>query len=211
MTTTSAERAPRERPSASSSRKRDAFSAGAGAGHPDAEANVLGALALVIADQITAAAAHAAGQSVTGATALSALAHFLHRPSLDRLHSVLGLTPSGAVRLIDRLAADGFVTRSAGPDGRTRSIVLTARGRRVAERVAAARAAVLQPLVDDLSTAEQETLRDLLSRMMAKVVAAKEGGAWICRLCDIGACGRGEGRCPAANAGAVKYGQSDDS
>jgi rubrerythrin len=77
--------------------------------------------------------------------------------------------------------------------------------------VAAARAAVLQPLVDDLSSAEQETLRDLLSRMMAKVVAAKEGGAWICRLCDIGACGRGEGRCPAANAGAVKYGQSDDS
>jgi hypothetical protein len=193
LTTTSAERAPRERPSASSSRKRDAFSAGAGAGHLDAEANVLGALALVIADQITAAAAHAAGQSVTGATALSALAHFLHRPSLDRLE------------------ADGFVTRSAGPDGRTRSIVLTARGRRVAERVAAARAAVLQPLVDDLSSAEQETLRDLLSRMMAKVVAAKEGGAWICRLCDIGACGRGAGRCPAANAGAVKYGQSDDS
>jgi DNA-binding MarR family transcriptional regulator len=183
----------------------------ASAGHPDAEANILGALALVIADQITAAAAHAAGQSVSGATALSALAHFLHRPSLDRLHSVLGLTSSGAVRLVDRLEADGFVTRSAGPDGRTRSVVLTARGRRVAERVAAARAAVLQPLVDDLSSAEQETLRDLLSRMMAKVVAAKEGGAWICRLCDIGACGRGEGRCPAANAGAVKYGQSDDS
>ena len=124
---------------------------------------------------------------------------------------MLGLTPSGAVRLIDRLAADGFVTRSAGPDGRTRSIVLTARGRRVAERVAAARAAVLQPLVDDLSSAEQETLCDLLNRMMAKVVAAKEGGPWICRLCDIGACGRGEGRCPAANAGAVKYGQFDDS
>lgn len=194
-----------------SPRKREGFSEGTKPGSLDAQANVLGALALVVADQITAAAAQAAGQSVSGATALSALAHFLHRPSLDRLHSVLGLTPSGAVRLIDRLAADGFVTRSAGPDGRTRSIVLTARGRRVAERVAAARAAVLQPLVDDLSTAEQETLRDLLSRMMAKVVAAKEGGAWICRLCDIGACGRGEGRCPAANAGAVKYGQSDDS
>jgi DNA-binding MarR family transcriptional regulator len=171
----------------------------------------LGALALVVADQITAAAAQAAGQAVSGATALSALAHFLDRPSLDRLHSVLGLTPSGAVRLVDRLEADGFVTRSAGPDGRTRSVVLTARGRRVAVRVAAARAAVVRPLVADLSSAEQETLRDLLSRMMAKVVAAKDGGAWICRLCDIGVCGRAQGRCPAANAGAVKYGQTGDS
>ena len=171
----------------------------------------MGALALVIADQITAAAAQAAGQSVSGATALSALVHFLDRPSLDRLHSVLGLTPSGAVRLVDRLEADGFVTRSAGPDGRTRSVVLTARGRRVAVRVAAARASVVRPLVADLSSAEQETLRDLLSRMMAKVVAAKDGGAWICRLCDSAACGRAEGRCPAANAGAVKYRQSEDS
>ena len=186
-------------------------SRGADSEAPDAEANVLGALALVVADQITAAAAQAAGQSVSGATALSALAHFLHRPSLDRLHSVLGLTPSGAVRLIDRLEADGFVTRSAGPDGRTRSVVLTARGRRVAERVAAARSAVLQPLVADLSFDEQKTLRELLSRMIAKVVEAKESGAWICRLCDIVACARAEGRCPAANAGAVKYGQCERS
>ena len=210
MTTTSAERAPRERASTSSTRTRGGRSGGEHSRPSDAEANVLGALALVVADQITAAAAHASGQSVSGATALSALAHFLDRPSLDRLHLVLGLTPSGAVRLVDRLEADGFVTRSAGPDGRTRSVVLTARGRRVAERVAAARAAVLQPLVDDLSSAERQTLRELLSRMMAKVVAAKEGGAWICRMCDIAACGRAEGRCPAANAGAVKYGQSDD-
>ena len=211
MTTTSTERAPRKRTSTQGTRKGAASSGDAAAGTPGAEANVLGALALVVADQITAAAAHAAGQSVSAATALSALTHFLDRPSLDRLHSVLGLTPSGAVRLVDRLEADGFVTRSAGPDGRTRSVVLTARGRRIAERVTAARAAVIQPLIADLSAKEQETLRDLLSRMMAKVVAAKEGGAWICRLCDIAACGRAEGRCPAANAGAVKYGQSRES
>jgi DNA-binding MarR family transcriptional regulator len=27
-----------------------------------------------------------------------------------------------------------------------------------------------------------------------------DGTAWICRLCDLGACGRADGRCPAANA-----------
>ena len=101
--------------SPTSPRKGGGFSEGANPGSLDAQANVLGALALVVADQITAAAAQAAGQSLSGATALSALAHFLDRPSLDRLHSVLGLTPSGAVRLVDRLEADGFAPARRAP------------------------------------------------------------------------------------------------
>lgn len=210
MTTTSAERASRARQppaGAGPTRKREASSGGARS--LAGEANALGAFALVVADQISAAAAGAAGQSTTGAAALAALAQFLDRPSLDHLHEVLGLTPSGTVRLIDRLEAEGLVARSPGPDGRTRSVVLTTRGRRIAQRVAAARAAVLEPLVADLSSTERDALRGLLSRMMTSVVATKEGGAWTCRLCDIAACGRNAGRCPAANAAAVKYGQSD--
>ena len=69
----------------------------------DRQANLLGALALVITDQSAQAVAAAAGQSVSAAAALSALHHFLDRPTLDQLHKVLGLTPSGAVRLVDRL------------------------------------------------------------------------------------------------------------
>jgi DNA-binding MarR family transcriptional regulator len=170
------------------------------------EANALGAFALIVADQISAATSAAADQSATGAAALSALVHFLDRPTLDRLHLVLGLTPSGAVRLVDRLAEAGLVRRVAGPDGRARAVVLTARGRRIADRVTAARAAVLDAIVGDLSTAERDALRGLLDRMMRRIVDGKDGGAWICRLCDIDACGRAEGRCPAANAAAAKYG-----
>ena len=44
-----------------------------------------------------------------------------------------------------------------------------------------------------------------MSRIMASVVGSKEGGAWICRLCDPDACGRAAGHCPAANAAAAKY------
>jgi rubrerythrin len=40
---------------------------------------------------------------------------------------------------------------------------------------------------------------------MANVVDRKDRGAWICRLCDLGACGRAEGHCPAASAAAAKY------
>lgn len=171
------------------------------------QANVLGALAQAITDQAAQAAAAAAGQSMSAAAALSALHHFLDRPTLDQLHQVLGLTPSGAVRLVDRLVEAGLVTRAAGGDRRSRSVVLTDAGRRVAEQVGAARAALLTSALDGLSPAERETLYALMSRIMANVVRSKEGGAWICRLCDVGFCGRASGHCPAANAAAAKYAQ----
>jgi DNA-binding MarR family transcriptional regulator len=171
----------------------------------DRQANLLGALAQVITDQVTQAAAAAAGQSVSAAAALSALQHFLDRPTLDQLRKVLGLTPSGAVRLVDRLAEAGLVTRGTGDDGRSRSVVLTEAGQRVAKQVTMARAALLSSVLDDLSPAERDTLHALMSRIMASVVRSKEGGAWICRLCDLDACGRPSGQCPAANAAAAKY------
>jgi hypothetical protein len=115
------------------------------------------------------------------------------------------LTHSGAVRLVDRLAADGLVTRGAGGDGRSRSVALTAAGVRAAEEIAAARAEVLGAALDGLSVEERATLGALLGRVMANVVQVKDGGAWICRLCDLAACERAAGRCPAATAAAAKY------
>ena len=171
----------------------------------DRQVNLLGALAQVITDQAGQATAAATGQSVSAAAALSALHQFLDRPTLDQLHKVLGLTPSGAVRLVDRLAEAGLVTRGTGEDRRSRSVVLTDAGERVAQQVTAARAALLSSMLDELSPAERETLHALMSRIMASIVRSKEGGAWICRLCDLDACGRASGHCPAANAAAAKY------
>lgn len=170
------------------------------------EANLLGALALAITDQTAQAAAAAAGQSASAAAALSALHHFLDRPTLDQLCKVVGLTPSGTVRLVDRLAEAGLVTRATGDDRRSRSVVLTDAGKRVAQQVALARAALLESVLDGLSPAERDALHALMSRIMASIVHSKQGGAWICRLCDLEACGRPAGHCPAASAAAVKYG-----
>ena len=171
----------------------------------DRQANLLGALALVITDQTAEAVAATAGQSASAAAALSALHHFLDHPTLDQLHKVLGLTPSGAVRLVDRLADAGLVTRGTGKDGRSRSVVLTDAGKRVAAQITAARATLLSSALAELSPAERETLHSLMSRIMASLVRSKEGGAWICRLCDLDACGRPSGHCPAANCAAAKY------
>jgi DNA-binding MarR family transcriptional regulator len=172
---------------------------------PDRENNLLGALARVITDQTGNAVAAAAGHSVSAAAAISALHHFLDRATLDQLRKVLGLTPSGAVRLVDRLAEAGLVTRGAGHDGRTRSVVLTEQGKLAAQRITAARAAVLGRALDGLSPAQHQALHDLMSQIMTNLVRDKESGAWICRLCDLEACGRPSGECPAANAAAARY------
>jgi DNA-binding MarR family transcriptional regulator len=169
------------------------------------EANLLGAVSLVVTDLTAQAVAAAGGQAPSAAAALSALDQFLDRPSLDQLRKVLGLTPSGAVRLVDRLVAAGLVERGPGGDGRSRSVILTEAGRQAAERVAAARADLLAHVLAGLSAAERQDLHALLSRVMAGIVRAKEGGAWICRLCDLDACGRAAGLCPAATAAAAKY------
>lgn len=175
---------------------------------PDRDANLLGALALVVTDQTAQAVAAMAGQSMSAAAALSALHQFLDRPTLDQLRKVLGLTHSGAVRLVDRLADAGLVTRGAGDDGRSRAVALTEAGRRLAERITAARAALLTNALDGLSPAERRTLHTLMGRVMTNIVHSKEGGPWICRLCDLDACGRAVGHCPAANAAAAKHGRS---
>jgi DNA-binding MarR family transcriptional regulator len=176
------------------------------AGALSPEGNVLGAVAMLLADQMSAAVATVSGGSGSAAAALAALHGFLDRPTLDRLRRVLGLTPSGAVRLIDRLAEAGLVTRGPGADLRSRAVILTPAGRRAAVRVAAARAAVLDRALADLSPSQRRTLAGLLGKVMAGLVRDKDGGAWTCRLCDLDACGRADGRCPAANAAAARYG-----
>jgi DNA-binding MarR family transcriptional regulator len=182
----------------------------------DREANLLGALALVVTDRTSEAIAAAAGQSVTAAAALAALHEFLDRPTIERLRRVLGLTPSGTVRLVDRLEEAGYVQRGPGDDGRSRSVTLTRKGQRAAARIAASRAAVLSGALAGLSPADRATLHSLLGRLMGTFVRGNldrrtlargpdgSGVGWICRLCDLTACGRPEGRCPAANAAAAK-------
>lgn len=170
-----------------------------------ATANVLGAVALAVAAQ-TLAAIPTGGRSDSAAAALSALYQFLDRPTVDQLCQVLGLTHSGGVRLVDRLADAGLVERRPGADRRSRSVRLTAAGRRAARRVSDRRIAYLTSLLADFSPAEIRTLHDLLGRVMGQVVQQKQGGAWICRMCDLQACGRAAGNCPAASAAAAKYG-----
>lgn len=171
---------------------------------PGRAANVLGALALALTDRMSDAAEDTTGQAVTDGIALSALVHVLPPdPSIDLLRQVLGITHSGAVRLVDRLEVAGLVRRVPGTDRRTTAIRLTPSGRRAATRVAGGRIDLVRDALDALSADEQEQLAALAGKVLAGLRRdpATTGGPitrWTCRLCDTTACGRAEGRCPVA-------------
>jgi len=171
----------------------------------DRAANLLGALSLVIADRMADVMAEAGGRPESGAAMLSALLHFLDRPSVDLLRQVLGLTSSGTVRLVDRLAEAGYVRRGPGADGRSVSVELTGQGRKAAQAVAAARAGVLGGALATLSPAERETFEQLMSKMLIGMIRAPGATRWICRLCDTGTCRGAPGGCPVGNAARQRY------
>jgi DNA-binding MarR family transcriptional regulator len=166
----------------------------------DQTENLLGALSLAITDRVDDAVTDAAGQAATGAIALSALEHFLDRPSIDTLAQVLGLSSSGTVRLVDRLEGAGLVRRERAGDGRVTRLVPTAEGERVAREVTAARREVLRDALRVLDADEQAALGELAGRILGGLVRPPGAVRWTCRLCDMGACGWYDDRCPVALA-----------
>lgn len=175
-------------------------------------ANLIGAWALAVADRLEAATAAAAGRGGQAPAALVALHEFAGGGTIEDLSQVLGLTHSATVRLVGGLVADGHVARDpAAGDRRAVSLVLTASGRATARRIIRARAKAVEATLDGLSDAQRRSLTTLAERLTEDLAAlrleerrrgAVPPGGWLCRLCDFEACGRPEGRCPAARRAA---------
>jgi DNA-binding MarR family transcriptional regulator len=161
---------------------------------PAWDANVLGAFGLALSDRLAAVAEPAGG--ATAAEALVALSGTVRGGSIDALARVVGISHSGAVRVVDRLARDGLVERRRGADQRSAALVLTPAGRRLARRVLTRRDAEMHSVLALLTAGEQEALMRAAERVMHELGVAPEAERRLCRLCDLEACGRGRGRCP---------------
>lgn len=172
-------------------------------------ANALGALSLVVAARMSSAVESIAGLGPSAPAALAALHEFLDGGSVTQLSSVLGLTHSGTVRLVDRLGVEGLVERAGAQDGRAVSVVLTRTGRRLAVRILQAREKTLTSALSALTSDEVDNFAAALDTMLTTATRARaeERSAhshdrpqpWLCRLCDFAACGRSEGNCPVNN------------
>ena len=176
--------------------------------HPRLE-NLLASLSLNLAEEAGAALDGASGLTGSATAALLALAEFMDDSHVGRLADALGLTHSGAVRLVGQLEAKGLAVRCHGTDRRRVQVRLTAHGRRRARAARAARDAVMRAATRGLDEDEAATLERLLAKLIearvtARVAARMTGAsmAWWCRTCDFSACGRPEGRCPAQTTAA---------
>ena len=141
-----------------------------------------------------------------------ALHEFAGHGTIEDLSHVLGLSHSAAVRLVDGLVADGHLARlPLARDRRAVSLVLTASGRAAARRIIRARAQAVEATLDGLTDAQRRSLTTLAERLTGDLASRRLGerdrgappqGGWLCRMCDFGACGRPERRCPAASRAA---------
>jgi MarR family transcriptional repressor of emrRAB len=133
------------------------------------EAAALTALGLEVARRMEAAGRGAGALGASDSAALVALHEHAGGggESIDALRRTVGLTHSGGVRLVDRLAAAGLVERRVGADQRSVSLVLTPQGRRTARLVLARREAAAAGLLAGLTAAERATLAALHEKILA--------------------------------------------
>ena len=151
-------------------------------------ANLLGAAVLGLHDELKQTVEERSGHAGEAPAALCALGH---QPGLsnDALSRLLGLTHTGTVRLIDRLAADGLgERRSAAHDKRAVALYLTPAGGATRRRLLKDPEAALVPLVARLTASEQKTLAGLLAKLLTATARDDDHKLRICRLCDSGAC-----------------------
>jgi MarR family transcriptional repressor of emrRAB len=160
-------------------------------------ANLLAAAARLVEDAVEESVRR---EFAFAASAPAALISIAHQPglSIERLRRILGITHSATVRLIDRLQADGLVTRRK-TSGRDVQLGLSARGRRMLQRVQRARMAAVEALIEPLSDETRAELDSLLSTVLAAQTHAGEDIYRTCRLCSFDVCQR-EQPCPVALA-----------
>jgi len=150
-------------------------------------ANLLGALAFRLTDEIVAATTKASGLNETAAVALVVLTRQRKQP-IQYLRHVLALSHPATVRLIDRLADAGLVVRRPGTDGRTVVPVLTRAGTQKARAVIRARAAVLEQALLRIDRDGYERVAPLLESFLRAAPKNRDDASNLCRLCDLEAC-----------------------
>lgn len=153
----------------------------------DRTANLLGAVSLAVADRIYQTALEVMNRAGETPAALIVIGYGLG-PSNDQLRRVLGLSHSGAVRLVDRLIADGLVERREASDRRAIALFLTEQGHTARHRLLARRLAAVRPILSPLSNSEQEALVTALSRILASLPSNDLERCRLCRMCDDRVC-----------------------
>ena len=160
------------------------------ASHPPSHAhltNLLGAFVTNCHDQLEESLRGELGAGGGAPAALMALRTW-PGSSIDELRGYLGLSHSGTVRLVERLAQSGLVDKRPGADRRTASLHLTRQGSGASRRIQGRRTALVSRLIDGLVPGEKKVLEALLHKMLRRTLRTRGEAQHACRLCDHTVC-----------------------
>ena len=150
--------------------------------------NVFGALALAVTDALQR---NAQGEAPEPGVATAAITLMAHVPglSIEKLRRALSLSHSGAVRLVDRLVADGLAVRVAAPDdGRAVALRLTGLGETSCAAILSARQDGLASALAILSAEELRQFGELAAKILRGLVGSEDHAYRFCRLCNNTIC-----------------------
>jgi DNA-binding MarR family transcriptional regulator len=151
------------------------------------EQNALSALLLQISDASDAEIVDVTGLAARELAAL-VLVHNRGGCNVSWLHGRLGLTQSGAVRLLDRLQELGLIQRTRTEGRREIALAVTRQGERVVRRGTAVRARVIETQLSGLGPADRKAFLALAARALAGQSRTRDQGDEACRLCDWRVC-----------------------
>jgi DNA-binding MarR family transcriptional regulator len=149
--------------------------------------NLMGALAVALADSVSSAVETATGHAGAMGAALATLAQ---EPglSIEELRVPLGRTQSATVRVVDQLVAEGYAQRRPGRDKRSVAVFLTGKGTEAAARVLGSREEALAGALSTLQPGERKALTAALEKVLAAITTDRAHADRICRLCDLAMC-----------------------
>jgi MarR family transcriptional regulator, negative regulator of the multidrug operon emrRAB len=150
-------------------------------------ANLLGALAGEVANRLDRQLKTHPNQTNSSAAALNVIAYY-EGCTNARLARALRLSHPAAVRLVDKLEAQGLAESRDAADGRAVSLYLTDAGKAQAHTVLEERCVTLSGLIGVLSREEQAQLAHCLEKLLANLIETPDHADYICRLCDDIAC-----------------------
>lgn len=151
-------------------------------------ANLVGALALGIADRVRLAVSE---QTPLGGEALAALVVIGHTPglSIGQLGHVLRLSHPGTVRIVDRLEDAGFLERSpSAHDRRTLALHLTAEGEAERTAILERRQNAIEAVMKRVPTEDLPVLERLAETMLSTMPHDATTALAVCRLCNQHQC-----------------------
>lgn len=165
--------------------------------------NLLETYARSLTHRVDAAITAEFGIRGAAASVLVAVLNWAEGRSLEELRLPLGVTQPAVTRIVDRLVADGLITRSRRPDDRREWVIgLTPDGRAQATALVEVRQAIVADDIAHLDPKLRRTLTTVLEDLLGNLTTGRISARSLCRFCDAHVCGHPVG-CPVTAAANV--------